>query len=759
MLKARIQKTSNKKLFKQLNIGIGKSYFLKEIDFLINLLVEEISVKSNKSQTNEVINIKLELVDNETKVIRWYNEDIELNSYLEFISSDIIENTLNKENSLLKNIIMKDLNQDPEVDETDKEEFFKLYDESYDVNYDSKDKKMLDKLPNFFKSRKKNKDVCNDSDSSDISCVDDVSSFNKKDERLCDDNNFDDIFEESEPQFEDYQITEQLNSLNNNTELKRGNEEYKKDDNKGNNQDDKENPYSLPINIPSYVYEEPIKRVGETPLDELRADFLFTRGLEREQYRKTLFDSLIHNISQKNSELNSKFERKISLFKEENTLTDDEIEALEKEKRDELNKQIDNFKKVEEKNIASKLSLLKEEFDIKLKEKEQLLENEFDEKIQIKISENEKIINDYIITCMQTQDNLISLDIKDLTNKFNLEKIETLNLELNKYETELNKKLMQFDEDTYNQLNEKIYEFKQELISKQLRHNQKIKLENEQLKLKTTLKQAKEREDEVEKAKEEAKIREYKFKEEQEKARILELELDKEKQKYNNKLLLETERKNELKQRELDILDFKNKNRLTVEKNEERKDKTNKITYKSILILTLIIIITCLTLVIFTNLGIKNNNFEQTNNIETQNKKEDLDSLLSKREYDKALKFYPNNISEIINHAFKNKDVHALETIVAVNDNIQAKINKALLENDPKTTIDLYLNYKNKVKLSESDLEHIGLMMLEEKKVEDAIDINKTLNSKKLEEKIEEFKILSKYRENKNKETINALES
>ena len=62
----------------------------------------------------------------------------------------------------------------------------------------------------------------------------------------------------------------------------------------------------------------------------------------------------------------------------------------------------------------------------------------------------------------------------------------------------------------------------------------------------------------LKKKKEEAKIREFKYKEEKEKARILDLELNKEKQKYQNKLLIETERENDLKQRELDMLDIKN---------------------------------------------------------------------------------------------------------------------------------------------------------------------------------------------------------
>ena len=37
---------------------------------------------------------------------------------------------------------------------------------------------------------------------------------------------------------------------------------------------------------------------------------------------------------------------------------------------------------------------------------------------------------------------------------------------------------------------------------------------------------------------------------------------------------------------------------------------------------------------------------------------------------------------------------------------------------------------KNKIKLSDSDLEQVGMMMLDDNKVDQAIDINKNLKSK-----------------------------
>ncbi|MDU7037857.1 MAG: hypothetical protein E6346_00470 [Lactococcus lactis] len=495
MLKARIQKTTNKKLFKKLNILLGKSYSLKELDYLVNLLVEEIAYKKNGT-----INIKLEVIDSETEVLKWYNDNIELNSYLDYIPSNDIDSKLNKDNSLIKLIIKRDLNQDPEVDEEDKLEFFKLYDDSYDFQETTKDKMIFKKLPNIFKFGKKKMDI-KDYNSQETLIEEKPSSLEEDFNNQSDNVSAIDVgCEEQEPQFESYQIEEKPNSNSKDEEHLPEQQEMIQEKKELNNI------YTLPIKIPSFIPKEPIKKSGETALDDLREDFLYLRAIEREQYRKTLYENIVHSLNQKDSDLNAEFERKIILYKEENELTDNEIENIELEKRNELEKQLDAFRLSLEKNKDTELLLLKEEYDIKLKDKEHALESELDDKIQEKISENENLINNYIINCLQKQDELINLDVKDLTNKFNIEKVEILNLELNKSENELNTKLEEFDKDTFSQLKDKIFEFKQEIIAKQLRHNQKLKLENEQLKLKKTLKQAKQLEDEVEKPKKKLKL-------------------------------------------------------------------------------------------------------------------------------------------------------------------------------------------------------------------------------------------------------------
>lgn len=349
MLKARIQKTTNKKLFKKLNILLGKSYSLKELDYLVNLLVEEIAYKKNGT-----INIKLEVIDSETEVLKWYNDNIELNSYLDYIPSNDIDSKLNKDNSLIKLIIKRDLNQDPEVDEEDKLEFFKLYDDSYDFQETTKDKMIFKKLPNIFKFGKKKMDI-KDYNSQETLIEEKPSSLEEDFNNQSDNVSAIDVgCEEQEPQFESYQIEEKPNSNSKDEEHLPEQQEMIQEKKELNNI------YTLPIKIPSFIPKEPIKKSGETALDDLREDFLYLRAIEREQYRKTLYENIVHSLNQKDSDLNAEFERKIILYKEENELTDNEIENIELEKRNELEKQLDAFRLSLEKNKDTELLLLKE---------------------------------------------------------------------------------------------------------------------------------------------------------------------------------------------------------------------------------------------------------------------------------------------------------------------------------------------------------------------------------------------------------------
>lgn len=113
--------------------------------------------------------------------------------------------------------------------------------------------------------------------------------------------------------------------------------------------------------------------------------------------------------------------------------------------------------------------------------------------------------------------------------------------------------------------------------------------------------------------------------------------MNKEKQKYQNKLLIETERENDLKQRELDMLDIKN-NKSNITEEKIRKIKIMKLSIINLIFIKgiLLILLVCLIIASITGYGIKSFiDMNQANKIENQNKKEELDSLLSKHDYKK----------------------------------------------------------------------------------------------------------------------------
>ena len=69
--------------------------------------------------------------------------------------------------------------------------------------------------------------------------------------------------------------------------------------------------------------------------------------------------------------------------------------------------------------------------------------------------------------------------------------------------------------------------------------------------------------------------------------------MNKEKQKYQNKLLIETERENDLKQRELDMLDIKN-NKSNITEEKIRKIKIMKLSIINLIFIKEFINITCM---------------------------------------------------------------------------------------------------------------------------------------------------------------------
>ncbi|MDE9915320.1 hypothetical protein O0H48_12790, partial [Staphylococcus pseudintermedius] len=83
--------------------------------------------------------------------------------------------------------------------------------------------------------------------------------------------------------------------------------------------------------------------------------------------------------------------------------------------------------------------------------------------------------------------------------------------------------------------------------------NQQLELENEKLKLESSIKEAEKQEREIEIKNQQLLEEQLKVEKKREKNKLMKLEVEKEKQLYKNKMLLEREKENALKQQDIEM--------------------------------------------------------------------------------------------------------------------------------------------------------------------------------------------------------------
>ncbi|MDE9915339.1 hypothetical protein O0H30_12965, partial [Staphylococcus pseudintermedius] len=101
------------------------------------------------------ITLDIELVDADTKNKRWYITDYSLTKQLIYFNNGVAFDLIS-ENSMLKRIIQKDLDQDPDVDEVEKSILYKEFDESYE---ETNLKPKQSYIAKFFKKRKEEPEI------------------------------------------------------------------------------------------------------------------------------------------------------------------------------------------------------------------------------------------------------------------------------------------------------------------------------------------------------------------------------------------------------------------------------------------------------------------------------------------------------------------------------------------------------------------------------------------------------------------------
>ncbi|MCE5638365.1 hypothetical protein JL913_10155 [Staphylococcus pseudintermedius] len=532
MLKARVSKISNKRLMKSFDYSTSKAYTLKDIDLLLNQLVETLT----KSE-NEDITLDIELVDADTKNKRWYITDYSLTKQLIYFNNGVAFDLIS-ENSMLKRIIQKDLNQDPDVDEEEKSILYKEFNESYE---ETNLKPKQSYIAKFFKKRKEEPEIEELEAPVELD-IDHEETFTNTAETNSDSGTvwpeFDDVLSEvPATSLEVESVVEEV--------------EHKATENVVITPDYDEK--QLPITLPTFKEKTIDRKVSDDPLTQLKYDLLFDRNLERESIRQRSHDSMISKLYQKYNELQKEAKAETQALIDEFELTDDELFEFEEERKKELDQELDEqVGKVKQQHIKE-LELFKKEIEMQIKEKESELNQKLDEKTEeLILKQNEdlqKLVNAYL------DDMQMEIELK--VNNLSVEQKQRIKDELNQLTSELtnetNDTLMNFDKESFKILNSKIECFKDEQVQMNLVKNQQLELENEKLKLESSIKEAEKQEREIEIKNQQLLEEQLKVEKKREKNKLMKLEVEKEKQLYKNKMLLEREKENALKQQDIEM--------------------------------------------------------------------------------------------------------------------------------------------------------------------------------------------------------------
>ncbi|EGQ3164169.1 hypothetical protein HG930_002365, partial [Staphylococcus pseudintermedius] len=309
----------------------------------------------------------------------------------------------------------------------------------------------------------------------------------------------------------------------------------------------------LPITLPTFKEKTIDRKVSDDPLTQLKYDLLFDRNLERETIRQRSHDSMISKLYQKYNELQKEAKAETQALIDEFELTDDELFEFEEERKKELDQELDEqIEKVKQQHVKE-LESFKKELDMQIKEKESELNQKLDEKTEeLILKQNEdlqKLVNAYLDD--------VQMEIELQVNNLSVEQKQRIKDELNQLTSELtnetNDTLMNFDKESFKILNSKIERFKDEQVQMNLVKNQQLELENEKLELESSIKEAEKQEREIEIKNQQLLEEQLKVEKKREKNKLMKLEVEKEKQLYKNKMLLEREKENALKQQDIEM--------------------------------------------------------------------------------------------------------------------------------------------------------------------------------------------------------------
>lgn len=715
MLKGQIKKSNDPKLVKKLGYKLRKAYPLKEIDRLLNMLVEESRDYFEKKQETKDYILEMSILDDETFVSRWESDDVKLNHQeSKHVQTDEFDEIAKVENSLLFAIVTRDISQDPDVTKDNIEDFKQDYEEAYQYEPEVKSKKHL---------LKKKEEVLNKT-------LEEPKEELTEEPKATESKSFEINQEGQEKLNRIVEILENTKPLEESLE--------------SNASDSKELDISkrhvkdiIPVLIPKYTHHEVKRRHSKEPILQKKYDFIYDRQLEKEQLKETYYFDLEQQLMLKYLELKEESELKLSQFQSSLMMSDEALNASEEDKRIEIEKRRQAFIENEEAKNLEILRRYKEELDLKYQEKVSMLNQELEHKLKDLDQDYEQEVNDHLSNMIDNHELIISDDITNEQKKLDSEIKTNLQNLIRTQEQHLKTKIYDYDKETFQLLKAKIEGFKQDVLREEQVYRDKLHAEAEKLKYEQQLKQEQHHIEETRREEAKAKAKADQLEIEKEKKAQLELETKKKAQEIELQKLEEKKKRNRLKEEEISV-----QKALMKSEPSPQYINTKPTSSKSIwttLILGGLLLSVMIAIIIFTV------NMTGKMMAEEEPEKPTFNELLKSRQYQTAMNEYPNKYKSVSDTAYKNQDSDGLEAVIETVDDPKTYMYQALLTHDADNIIKTYEKYKGQLNLKDRDLETIGEYMIGENKIKEAKQLNNNLKSKSLSEKIKEREAFNTY--------------
>lgn len=525
MLTGKILNITNKNELDFIKIKYQKEYSLKELDNFIRKILKISREKKEEEGQDLNFKVKLIILDRETKAIRFdmkKDETLQINASLP--EDTTLRTLLEEEIEIQRYDMANTSNFDDE-----KKKFLEDFDESYKgkVSKDLDEKAIrkgkapfFQKLTNIlFKDNSKKsedehehvtslKDAFEDEDKNESEKVKELQHI---EELTPQKNEEDDEGDEDKEESFDDSINELWEDKNNNDsssdnqQLSQHESTLTNDENSQVNIHSKtldseshrvqaqppKNP-SIPIDIPKYTEKEIILKHSDDPFEQKQNEYIYDRLLNKESYKASLYEELGHRLEYKFIEYVNDKRSYIEQVKEKNAMSEDEFEErtnqMTQKIQSDIDQQIQSYEDSQDKTLkeftqeqSKELENFKEKQAQAFSEQKGSLEQAKQSYLEDKKQERIKRIQNEQMQMIDENEQKIKDIVEEEHRAYDLKIQDMLNEDYKKWMIDIDDKIFEFDDETYQNLLKKREIWKQEVQQTKDNELKSQQLKKEQL--------------------------------------------------------------------------------------------------------------------------------------------------------------------------------------------------------------------------------------------------------------------------------------